>query len=84
MVIIKFFLNISKKEQKKRFLERIDDPKRTRKFAASDLKGKRLLEQIIKKPTEDVLSKTSDGQRAMVASFPPDDKCVLRVSPLHK
>ena len=38
MIIIKFFLHVSKKEQKKRFLERIDDPSKNWKFAASDLK----------------------------------------------
>ncbi|MEZ2335286.1 polyphosphate kinase 2 family protein [Mucilaginibacter sp. RCC_168] len=36
-VIIKFFLHVSKKEQKERFLERIDDPKKNWKFSASDV-----------------------------------------------
>jgi PPK2 family polyphosphate:nucleotide phosphotransferase len=36
-VIIKFFLNVSKHEQKERFLERIDDPKKNWKFSASDI-----------------------------------------------
>lgn len=35
--IIKFFLNVSKDEQKKRFLKRIDDPKRNWKFSAADI-----------------------------------------------
>ncbi|MHC1738063.1 MAG: polyphosphate kinase 2 family protein [Ignavibacteriaceae bacterium] len=35
---IKFFLHLSKDEQKKRFLRRIDDPTRNWKFSASDLK----------------------------------------------
>jgi PPK2 family polyphosphate:nucleotide phosphotransferase len=37
-VIIKFFLNVSKDEQKERFLKRIDDPKKNWKFSASDIK----------------------------------------------
>jgi PPK2 family polyphosphate:nucleotide phosphotransferase len=36
-VIIKFFLHVSKHEQKERFLERIDDPKKNWKFAAADI-----------------------------------------------
>jgi len=36
-VLIKFFLNVSKDEQKERFLERIDDPDKNWKFSASDI-----------------------------------------------
>ena len=35
--IIKFFLHISKEEQKQRFLERIDDPDKNWKFSQSDI-----------------------------------------------
>lgn len=35
--IIKFFLNVSKKAQKKRFLERIDDPKKHWKLSPTDI-----------------------------------------------
>lgn len=35
---VKFFLHISKNEQKKRLLERIDDPAKNWKFSAADLK----------------------------------------------
>jgi PPK2 family polyphosphate:nucleotide phosphotransferase len=37
VVIRKFFLNLSKKEQKKRFLERLDDPSKNWKFSAADI-----------------------------------------------
>lgn len=37
-IILKFFLHISKKEQKKRFMERIEDPSKNWKFAFADLK----------------------------------------------
>ena len=36
VVIRKFFLHVSKKEQKKRFLERLDNPDKNWKFSASD------------------------------------------------
>jgi PPK2 family polyphosphate:nucleotide phosphotransferase len=36
-VILKFFLNMSKVEQKRRFLDRLDDPKKQWKFSAADL-----------------------------------------------
>ncbi len=35
---IKFFLNVSKKVQRKRFLERLEDPEKHWKFSASDLR----------------------------------------------
>jgi len=35
--ILKFFLNVSRKEQKKRFLERIDQPEKNWKFSAGDV-----------------------------------------------
>ncbi len=37
-MVLKFFLNISKGEQKRRFLERIDRPEKNWKFSASDAK----------------------------------------------
>jgi PPK2 family polyphosphate:nucleotide phosphotransferase len=36
-VIIKVYLNVSKQEQKQRFLKRIDDPKKNWKFSAADI-----------------------------------------------
>jgi PPK2 family polyphosphate:nucleotide phosphotransferase len=38
VVVRKFFLHLSKKEQKKRFLERLDDSKKNWKFSMSDIK----------------------------------------------
>jgi PPK2 family polyphosphate:nucleotide phosphotransferase len=37
IVIVKFFLHVSKKEQKKRFLERLDKPDKNWKFSAADV-----------------------------------------------
>src|SRR5260370_28223778 len=36
VVVRKFFLHVSKKEQKRRFLERIDHPKKNLKFSSND------------------------------------------------
>ena len=37
-VVLKFFLNVSRAEQKKRFLERIEQPEKNWKFSAGDVK----------------------------------------------
>jgi PPK2 family polyphosphate:nucleotide phosphotransferase len=36
--ILKFFLNVSRKEQKKRFMDRLDEPEKNWKFSASDVR----------------------------------------------
>ncbi len=36
--ILKFFLNVSKKEQKRRFLERLDEPEKNWKFSIADVR----------------------------------------------
>jgi PPK2 family polyphosphate:nucleotide phosphotransferase len=38
LVIRKFFLHLSKEEQKKRFMERLDNPNKNWKFSANDIK----------------------------------------------
>jgi PPK2 family polyphosphate:nucleotide phosphotransferase len=38
VLVVKFFLNLSRKEQKKRFLERLDDSKKNWKFSMADVK----------------------------------------------
>ncbi|MCX6169709.1 MAG: polyphosphate kinase 2 family protein [Ignavibacteriales bacterium] len=56
--IIKFYLNISKKEQAKRFLERIDDPSKNWKFSAGDLTERDYWNNYMK-CYEDAISATS-------------------------
>jgi PPK2 family polyphosphate:nucleotide phosphotransferase len=41
IAIRKFFLNLSKKEQKRRFLERLDNPEKNWKFSATDVKERK-------------------------------------------
>ena len=38
IAVVKFFLNLSKKEQKRRFMERLDTPDKNWKFSSSDVK----------------------------------------------
>jgi PPK2 family polyphosphate:nucleotide phosphotransferase len=47
VVIMKFFLHVSKKEQKKRFLERIDEPLKNWKFSAGDVRERALFDQYM-------------------------------------
>ena len=41
VVILKFYLNLSQKEQKKRFMKRLDKPEKNWKFSASDVRERR-------------------------------------------
>ncbi|RYY38110.1 MAG: polyphosphate kinase 2 family protein [Sphingobacteriaceae bacterium] len=47
-VIIKFFLHLSKEEQKKQFLERIDTPEKNWKFAFGDILERQLWDDYMK------------------------------------
>ncbi len=38
VVVLKFFLNVSRREQKRRFLERLDEPDKNWKFSVADVK----------------------------------------------
>lgn len=57
-VILKFFLHISKDEQRKRLLDRIDQPEKNWKFSEADLKERELWGEYMG-AYEDVLNKTS-------------------------
>ena len=46
IVVLKFFLHVSKKEQKRRFLERIDLDEKNWKFSVNDAKERTLLEGL--------------------------------------
>lgn len=46
--ILKFFLNVSKDEQKKRFLDRIEDPAKNWKFSSGDIKERALWNDYMK------------------------------------
>ncbi len=46
-IILKFFLHVSKDEQKKRFLARIDEPEKNWKFSTSDVKERQLWDKYM-------------------------------------
>ena len=58
IIILKFFLNVSKSEQKKRFLKRIEQPEKNWKFSAADVKERALWNDYMD-AYEDTLNNTS-------------------------
>ena len=46
--IVKFFLHISKEEQRKRFIDRIDDPDKNWKFSAADVEERKFWKEYMK------------------------------------
>jgi PPK2 family polyphosphate:nucleotide phosphotransferase len=70
--IVKFFLHLSKEEQRKRFLARIDDPERNWKFSAADIKERGFWKQYMKAYAQ-CLSATSSAEAPWYV-VPADDK----------
>ncbi len=75
-VILKFFLNVSKKEQKQRFLERLEDPAKHWKFSVADLDERAYWDQY-QQAYEDALSTTSTSWAPWYV-IPADQKWVTR------
>jgi PPK2 family polyphosphate:nucleotide phosphotransferase len=76
-VILKFYLHVSKKEQKKRFLERINDPAKNWKFSGADVKERGLWKEY-RKAYEDMLANTSQPLAPWFV-VPADDKWFMQV-----
>ena len=70
--VIKFFLHLSKEEQRKRFLKRIDEPEKNWKFSLADLEERKYWKQYMK-AYEACLSATST-RAAPWYIVPADDK----------
>ncbi|MGO9700102.1 MAG: ADP-polyphosphate phosphotransferase [Xanthobacteraceae bacterium] len=70
--IIKFFLHLSKEEQRKRFLARIDEPEKNWKFSLADIAERKFWKQYMK-AYEDCLSATSTRHSPWYV-VPADDK----------
>ena len=75
-IIFKFFLNISKKEQKHRLLRRLEREDKNWKFSPGDLKERALWDNYMH-CYEDVLNKTSKPHAPWYA-IPCDDKATSR------
>ena len=76
-VIRKFYLNLSKKEQKRRFLERLDVPEKNWKFSSSDLEVRGQWDEYME-AYEDTIRHTSTKYAPWVV-VPADDKKVARI-----
>ncbi|RDH76412.1 polyphosphate kinase 2 family protein [Mycolicibacterium moriokaense] len=57
-IIVKLFLNVSKREQKRRFLQRIDEPEKNWKFSVDDLAERGFWDDY-RRAVEDMLGNTS-------------------------
>jgi PPK2 family polyphosphate:nucleotide phosphotransferase len=75
--IIKFFLHLSKEEQRKRFIDRIDQPEKNWKFSAADIEERKFWKQYMR-AYEKCLSATST-RRAPWYVVPADDKLNARL-----
>lgn len=76
--VLKFFLNVSKDEQKKRFLKRINTPEKNWKFSAADVKERGFWDDYMQ-AYEDALSNTST-KNAPWFVVPADNKWFTRVA----
>lgn len=78
IVILKFYLNVSKEEQKKRFLARIEQPEKNWKFSASDAKERQFWDDY-QAAYEDVFNHTST-EWAPWYVIPADHKWFTRLA----
>jgi PPK2 family polyphosphate:nucleotide phosphotransferase len=77
IVIRKFFLHVSKKEQKKRFLERVEDPSKNWKFSAGDIGERQFWDQYME-AYEDMIRQTATKEAPLFV-VPADNKWFTRV-----
>lgn len=75
--VIKFFLNVSKEEQKKRFIERIDNPDKNWKFSSADIK-ERVFWKDYMKAYEEMIRETSTKESPWYV-VPADNKSFARI-----
>jgi PPK2 family polyphosphate:nucleotide phosphotransferase len=76
-VILKFFLKVSKEEQKRRFLERIDEPSKNWKFSMGDVAERKLWDKYMA-AYEDMIRHTSRPE-APWHVVPADNKWFTRL-----
>jgi PPK2 family polyphosphate:nucleotide phosphotransferase len=79
--IVKFFLHLSKEEQRKRFLTRIDEPNKNWKFSSADIQERQYWKHYMK-AYEDCLASTSTSHAPWYV-IPADDKENARLIVSH-
>lgn len=77
-VVIKFFLNVSKEEQKRRFIERVDNPDKNWKFSAADAKERGYWDDYMYAYEE--LIKNTSTKKSPWYVIPADDKSYARIA----
>jgi len=77
IIVRKFFLHVSKEEQKKRFLERIDNPEKNWKFSSADAKERGHWDEYMK-AYEDMIRNTATKDSPWYV-VPADNKWFTRV-----
>jgi PPK2 family polyphosphate:nucleotide phosphotransferase len=76
--VIKFFLNVSKEEQKKRFLARIEEPEKNWKFSAADAKERAFWDDYMKAYEEAIEATSTEKSPWYVV--PADKKWFTRIA----
>jgi len=76
--VVKFFLNVSKKEQKRRFLERLEQPEKNWKFSVNDAKERGHWKDYMH-AYEEVFTHTST-KHAPWYIIPADNKWFMRLA----
>ena len=77
-VILKFFLHVSKEEQKQRFLDRIEDPSKNWKFSVGDLKERALWDNYMNVYQEAIRETSTEDAPWYV--IPADKKWYARLA----
>jgi len=78
IIVVKFFLNLSREEQKKRFLSRIDEPDKNWKFSVADFQERAYWDDY-QEAFEDALNNTST-KHAPWFVVPADNKWFARLT----
>ena len=78
VVVRKFFLNVSKKEQKRRFLARLDEPEKNWKFSAADIKERACWDDYMN-AFEDMIRHTATPDAPWYV-IPADNKWFTRIA----
>lgn len=77
-IVIKFFLNVSKDEQKERFIERIDDPDKNWKFSVGDVKERSYWNDYMHAYEEAI--KNTSTEKSPWYVIPADNKSYARIA----
>ncbi len=77
VIVLKFYLNLSRKEQKKRFLERLDNPDKNWKFSAADVRERGYWDDYMHAYEEAIRATASKGAPWYVV--PADNKWFTRL-----